>query len=120
MKNLFKYNSVSRYRLIGKINGLADLVKRTHSRLVVRAGQKKPISSLMGRKLAVSVDIRHHLLAYAFMKGVPYVKLEAKCREDNKPSVDKILEIINSHVLWRSAFPIDAKNVSDWLAGVAQ
>lgn len=40
-------------------------------------------------------DIRHHLLAYALMRGRPYKTVERKCAEDNKPwasSIERILE----------------------------
>ena len=114
MTNLFRYNSTPRFRLIGKINGLAEQARKTRSRLITRARQKKLTGLLTIRKLAISNDIRHHLLAYAFMRGTPYAALERKCREDNKPSAQKILEIVQGHQLWKS---VDEKKITDWLAG---
>lgn len=97
MDNFFKWNFTSRYRLIGKINGLSDDVRRTRFRLVERAKADKPIWVLETRKRVVGADIRHHLLAYAFMRGTDYSKLERNCREDNRPDSYKILDIVKMH-----------------------
>lgn len=104
MSNFFQYNCGSRFRLIGKINGLSEDVRRTRFRLVERARAEKPIYILATRRRVVGDDIRHHLLAYAFMRSVLYSKLERKCREDNKPSASKILDIVRMHsanCIWR-------------------
>lgn len=97
MDNFFKWNFTSRYRLIGKINGLSDDVRRTRFHLVKREKAKKTTWVLAARKRAVGIDIRHHLLAYAFMRGKLYSELEKNCREDNRPDSYKILEIVKCH-----------------------
>lgn len=42
-------------------------------------------------------DIRHHLLAYALMRGRPYKTVERKCRADNRPWADSIKYILSYH-----------------------
>lgn len=37
---------------------------------------------------------RYHQLAYAFARGVPYSKLEAKTRSGNRPSVTVLVEVL--------------------------
>src|SRR5271170_6090291 len=93
--NYFRWNRNSKYRLIGKINGLAEDVRRTRFHLVKRAKADKPVYVLAARKQAVGRDIRHHLLAYALMRGTPYRQLERKCHQ--KPSASQILGIIQFH-----------------------
>lgn len=113
MYNFLKNNFTSRYRLIGKINGMATDARKTRFRLVKKAKAEKSVNALAARKREVSKDIRHHLLAYAFMRGTPYAKLERKCREDNKPSAEKILDIVRMHysfLTWR------IEQVQEWLS----
>ena len=97
MDNFFSWNGNTKFRLVGKINGLAEEVKRTRFNLVERAKAEKPVTILADRKRAVGDDIRHHLLAYAFMRGTSYHQLERKCRNDNKPSAQRIFDIIKLH-----------------------
>lgn len=111
--NFFSWNQNSKYRLVGKINGLATDVRRTRFNLVKRARADKPTWVLASRKRAVGDEVRHHLLAYAFMREIPYSKLERKCREDNKPSASKILDIVRFHGstrVWRF------EQIQQWLA----
>ena len=95
MKNLLIYSS--KYCLIGKIKGLAVEAKRARNRLL-KSKSDSAISINMYNKLAVGADIRHHLLAYAFLRGTPYSVLEKKCRQDNKPNVKTILDIVLLHI----------------------
>lgn len=118
MYNFFRYNSASRYRLIGKINGLSEVVKRTRFRLVARAKAEKPVDILAVRKQRVSEDIRHHLLAYAYMRGTPYAQLERKCRKDNQPRAQKILDIIQMNLGFKASTTLS--QVEQWLAGELQ
>lgn len=109
-RNYFKWNCNPKYRLIGKINGLAEDVRRTRFHLVKRAKADKPVYLLAARKQAVSTDIRHHLLAYALMRGTPYRQLERKCNQ--KPSAQQILEIIQFH---GPIFSWTLEQVEQWL-----
>lgn len=110
--NYFRWNCNSKYRLIGKINGLAEDVRRTRFHLVKRAKADKPVWILAARKQAVGADIRHHLLAYALMRGTPYCQLERKCHQ--KPSAQKILDIILLHGV---IFSWTVEQVERWLDG---
>lgn len=117
MYNFFKYNYTSKFRLIGKINGLADDARRTRFHLLERVKKEKPVYILAARKRAVSDDTRHHLLAYAFMRGTLYQQLECKTRKDNKPSAGKILDIVRMHApsrVWR------IEDIQQWLSSEVQ
>jgi hypothetical protein len=95
MINALKKNH-SKFLLIGKINGLSTEVKR--ARTCLRNAKKQEYTwTFAYRKRVVGIDIRHHLLAYAFLRGVPYRLLEANCREDNKPSIKSIFQIVEAH-----------------------
>lgn len=113
MNNLFKYNSNLRYRIVGKINGLADEVKHTRSLAAKRIAKKKDISQLDSRKRLIGEDTRHHLLAYAFMRGTPYRALERACRDDNKPYASWILKIVLLHYPYDAIITLD--KVQAWL-----
>ena len=112
MSNFFKYNPTHKYCLISKINGLADDSRRTRFHLLKRAKAKRSTWILDARRRAVSQDTRHHLLAYAFMRGVSYVHLEHKCHENNKPSAGKILDIVRMHgsAQWK------LEDIEQWLS----
>lgn len=108
-------NNDSKFRLIGKINGLSNEVKRARSKLL--KGKKDTIKCRAAyRKMIIGVDARHHLLAYAFLRGKPYAKMERACRDNNKPSVELILRIATAHdSSWNKiATP---EKVEAWLKG---
>lgn len=113
-RNYFKWNCNPKYRLIGKINGLAEDARRTRFHLVKRAKADKPVYLLAARKQAVSTDIRHHLLAYAFLRGTPYLALEPRCRPDNLPQMKKILQVIEAHM---PPAVLNEKSLEQWLRG---
>lgn len=112
--NFFKWNRNAKYRLVGKINGLAADVRRTRFRLVKRAQADKPTWVLANRKHSVGIDIRHHLLAYAFMRGTSYIQLERKCRKDNKPSAATIWGIVKMHLSYENDWNLT--KVEEWLS----
>ena len=110
----YVWNKNYKFCLIGKINGMAAEAKRTRARILKHPKKEEQLWALDSRKRLVGEDIRHHLLAYAFMRGVPYSKLERSCRKDNKPYAAKILKIVLLH------YPFDAiatlPKVEAWLA----
>lgn len=55
---------------------------------------------------------RHALLAYAFARGVPYSALEARVREGNGPSVNRV-----EAWLQEAGIPVVPGAVEAWLAG---
>lgn len=95
MKNALKNNNI-RFILIGKINGLADESRKARSRLKKAATPEKkwPIAY---RKHVIGINTRHHLLAYAFLRGVPYRKVEPKCGEFNQPQSQQIFKVVDAH-----------------------
>jgi len=114
MKNLLIYSS--KYCLIGKIKGLAVEAKRVRNRLL-KSKSDLAISRQMYNKLAVGDDVRHHLLAYAFLRGTPYSVLEKKCRKDNKPNVKKILDIVLFYLNETSFQKLYEEKIKKWLTG---
>jgi len=58
-------------------------------------------------------EIRHHLLAYGFIRNVPYKNIERKCGEDNHPSFRKISDIASTY----SDRGFTQAMVEDWLSG---
>ena len=86
--------SDSRFLLIGKINGLSNEAKRARIRM---RGAKEEGYKFASRKRLVGADVRSHLLAYAFLRGVPYRSIEANCREDNTPNEKTIFKIAQLH-----------------------
>ena len=95
MINALKKNN-SKFILIGKINGLSHEAKRARKRLRNLKVDEYNYH-FINRKMLLGVNVRHHLLAYAFLRGIDYRKVESTCREDNKPSMKSIFEIIQLH-----------------------
>lgn len=107
-------NIVKRFCLIGKINGLAAESKRTRQRLL-KSKSDKVLWKLSYRKYIVGLDIRHHLLAYAFLRGTPYHKLEQRCRPEALPKSDAILQIVMEHAPFR--VNVDLEKINAWIKG---
>lgn len=108
MENALK-TSNNRFILIGKINGLASESKKARNRIKkAETPEKKwPIAY---RKHVIGVNTRHHLLAYAFLRGLPYHKVEIKCGEFNQPSAAEIFKVVEAHApTW---IPYDPKTKS--------
>jgi hypothetical protein len=95
MKNALKHN-YSKFILIGKIKGLALESKKARTR-ILKAKKEEAVWNLSSRKRVVGIDIRHHLLAYAFLRGVSYRAVERACGKDNKPNADLIFKIVAAH-----------------------
>lgn len=119
MDNALKHN-VSKFVLIGKIKGLAQESKKTRSR-ILKAKKEEAVWNLASRKRVVGIDIRHHLLAYAFLQGRSYRSVERNCAEDNLPNASKIFQIVEAHApsycsgTWKPYKP-ELSAVHVWLA----
>jgi hypothetical protein len=96
MNNVLKHND-SKFCLIGKIKGLAIESKKARSR-ILKAKTERAVWNLADRKRVIGYDVRHHLLAYAFLRGETYHTLEKKCRPEHKPSAEAIFKIVCAHV----------------------
>lgn len=95
MSNVLKGTN-SRIRLIGKIKGLADQSKNTRLRLL-KSKSDKQVWRYAYAKYIVGLDVRHHLLAYAYLRGTPYKILEKSNRPGHKPNAAAILQIVSAH-----------------------
>lgn len=42
-------------------------------------------------------DYRHRHIAYSMLRGRTYDQIESKCREDNKPNMDLIKELMDEY-----------------------
>jgi hypothetical protein len=89
-------NKYYRHFLVAKINGLSDKSQQLRSQ-IKKAKKDEKAWSLCSIKRSVGSQSRHHLLAYAALRGVFYKVLEPRCRIDNKPSAGLILQIIEAH-----------------------
>jgi len=85
--------------LRAKIRGLQATGFTISSRIHKAAGKRK--NDLWNTKRALGVHCRHHLIAYGFLRGVPYYNIE-QCAANNKPKAQYVLDIINQHNMWDS------------------
>lgn len=106
-----------RHKLVSRLKGLEQEAKMLRSHINKAKGKKRPINSLQNIKSEIGWDARHHLLAYAYLRKVPYHTLEAKCRADNRPNVELILTIAEAFFDWQGKNPTKEK-VEGWLAGL--
>lgn len=122
--------SNSKFCLIGKINGLALQSKQARRRLNKSAAKKnlKGVWRAAYRKTIIGIDTRHHLLAYAFLRGIPYHTVEKKCGEFNLPNAASIFKIVEAHApTWipfnhitktgGKVYKASLNDVNVWLAG---
>jgi hypothetical protein len=122
MNNDILKGTDSKILLVGKIKGLSSESKHTRQ-LIIKAKSKfseKKIWRHAYIKRVIGSDIRHHLLAYAFMRGKPYHSLEKKCQKGFGlgPNADTILQIVHAHLPFRQYkenWTLDKVNA--WLAG---
>lgn len=112
------YISDFNFCLVGKIKGLS-LSSKTASKRIHKAKSDLELYQWQYRKRIVGADARHHLLAYAYLKNIPYQALEKKCRPDNKPDVEKIFRIVASHVYFYQIRneQFSEEKVTAWLNG---
>jgi hypothetical protein len=106
-------NNVNKYCLIGKIKGLSIESKQVRKRFLKNPKR----GSLSYCKQVLGVNIRHHLLAYGFMRGVPYAVLEPKCREGNEPLPKSILTVVLAHLSPYQHSAWTEERVCKWLNG---
>lgn len=104
MENLLDCRN--RICLIGKIKGLSEESKRANKKFNIYI------------KNYIGSNIRHHLLAYAILKGSEYKSLERTCRENNKPNSKLVLEILNSHLYEYQKNKVwTIEKINQWLSG---
>lgn len=114
MKNILTKDF--RYCLVGKIKGLETEVRRSRDRIFIKESECYRNETAMTKRF-IGNDVRHHLLAYAFMKGVPYNVLEKKCSTEKKPDVGLLLLIIHSHLYTYLRAKVTIDHIKAWLEG---
>jgi len=62
------------------------------------AGYRSIFPPIDSTRSSLKWEIRHHLLAYAFLRGRSYKSVERKCADDNKPSVFLIAAILKKRL----------------------
>ena len=120
MNNVIKGTN-SKILLIGKIKGLADESKRTRQ-LLLKSKTELRTQQCAYTKRVIGLDIRHHLLAYAFMRGEAYHTLEKKCRPEHQPNAEAILQIVHAqNNNPDDDYCIESKSVdSRWVSAVSK
>lgn len=120
MENILR-NNFSKFLLVGQINGLTWEAKKNKKKLLkAKAVEKQALFS--SNKHYIKSNIRHRLLAYAFLSGKDYHAIERACGENNKPSTSLILNIINSldpiwHPTSRWRYNPNESDIQKWLEG---
>lgn len=113
----------SKILLIGKIKGLAEEAKHTR-KLLLKNRHKEfngvPLVNMYAiTKNIIGEEIRHHLLAYAFMRGESYHKLEKKCRDDNRPDPSLIHKIVLvQDTPFTQLMDHSLEDIMSWIKGV--
>jgi hypothetical protein len=115
--------------IVAKVKGFAEEAKLNRLRKKIAARKEKPLTYYQLVENSLGYDARHHLIAYAFIKGIPYKKVEGKCTL--APDVKKLVAIVkdNRHFIqhhpsgntfWQyAAFMEDEKItalITTWLA----
>lgn len=85
--------------LKAKVCGFEHTSRGLRKRITKNKGVRR--GQLRLRKKHLGTYTREHLIAYGLLRNVPYSLIEAKCADNNKPSVTKVLEIILSHAPWQ-------------------
>lgn len=116
LKNYLHKNEV-KYCLVGKIKGLAEENKRANHLIKNKKYREGKVWILYRRRDALGVSVRYHLLAYAYLSGKHYSKLEGKCRDDNKPKAKTIFDIVKNHLSEYSLSynKISEESIAKWL-----
>ena len=83
---------------------------------IIRFEELKVKSSFLKNNLRnhridiVRYEQRHSLLAYSFLRKIPYKNIENRC--DDKPNIKKIIKILANHAPYLKE---PAKDLLEWL-----
>lgn len=72
---------------------------------------------LWNDKRSLRHEARTALLAYGVYRGVPYVRIEQKCAEGNKPSAWAIHSFLEAHLSKEAAATFTKEALQTWLDG---
>ena|ERR1035441_4053720 len=119
MLNALKNNN-SKFLLIGKIKGLANEARRARISIDKHAAKKnfRGVWHASYRKYVIGTDTRHHLLAYAFLRGTPYLMVEKKCAK--MPTASLIYKVVEAHApnyVASNWYRVTEESVKQWLNG---
>lgn len=81
--------------LKAKIRGFELVSKAIRNEALKKSGSIR--SDLKLKKRHLGSDCRHHLIAYALLRGIEFKRLERRCHDGNDVSHEKILKIIEEH-----------------------
>ena len=98
--------------LRGKIRGLQLEGATIHNRIRKTKGQTR--HELWLRKRQLGKVCREHLIAYAMLRGVPYLSVE-KCGEFNRPEFLKVYALIQEHASWNEKRDLTQDKVREFL-----
>lgn len=103
--------------LIAKIKGLAEEAKNTRKKMYsFKEVEDKPeYIKYRSIKEYIKIDARHHLLAYAYMRGIPYSVLEKKCNITASPQL--ILKVVVNHSWFYGDTDKLLNLIRNWLEG---
>lgn len=97
--------------LRAKIRGFHVAGLSLQHRISRSQGERRMQLRLKKRRLGHSA--REHLIAYGFLRGIPYEKIE-RCAWENKPVARNIFELAKLHALWPERCPT-LESVEQWL-----
>lgn len=103
--------------LMGKIKGLAEESRRTR-KMMRGASTEQKYYKLRRVKNSIRFDARHHALAYAYLRKIPYAVVEKKCNE--KPLPESILKVVMLHAFFVSFthYKEHLTRIQNWLDGI--
>lgn len=99
MKNYTK-TRLSILALKAKICGFQHISKALRKQACATSGPKRHL--LKEKKNELGRTTRHHLAAYALMRGIPFSRLEVRCQEGNYLDPNKVLQILLEHEPYRT------------------
>lgn len=106
-------DKIEKIRLVSRLRGFEVEAKSLRVKIKKAQDKERPAWRLRQAKEIIGVDARHHLLAYAFLRGIPYKALEPKCRDENGPNIEMIISVAT---LFSPSYITDDK-IRNWLDG---
>jgi len=116
MRDYLKFTCY-KYFVIGKIKGLAEESRRLRASILKNKNYPASQARLMAADKALKSHIRHHLLAYAFLRGIPYSNIELKCATYNQPNPEFLVKIIKSCCINYNDLYFPIEDIKNWLKG---
>jgi len=94
---------------------LASEGRSIHEEIRRSAGLER--HALWNKKREVGRKARAVLLLYGLLRGVPYHRIEPRCREHNGPGASWLLAVLREH-LGESQLDTSESEIKDWLEAV--